>query len=476
MRGGAAGWRTARWRGEGDAAAVPPAAPATARRGVQGPAAPVAPPTGFERIEQRFTWPWQGVDWSLGYVAFLGYIFIITSYLVNLGQVLMLAAIVGVTLGSRERWKFPPMIAWMVLFLMLLGLTYQSTEYRQYDTKALQDITKVMIIAAVTVSVLTNRARIRFFMFFYLASFALYPVRGGIMNWFVYNATTQGRVAWNYAFENPNDYAALLLFPLGLCLALLYTERGKLIRQAAFIGLASIPMIIFMTQSRGAILAIGVAVLAYFVLQGKGRTRSFIGVVAIAAVVITFAPSDVWTRLGSLKSAGESGDLRSANDQRSAEQRFEIWKVAWAVHKQFPWTGVGWSAYPNAHAEVARRGMFNPIAGGARDAHNTYLTVLAETGWIGLLLWSLIIGSAITTAIRSMRRVRPYAEAYAMQLKALMLALLAYAAAGVFGSFAGMSFTYVNLSTLLALALVTREEVAAFERGPRVMRSALRLT
>lgn len=434
----------------------------------------MAPPSAFVPLESRFKWPWQGVNWSLGYVAFLGYIFIITSYLVNLGQVLMLTAMVGVTIGSRDRWRFPPMVALMALFIGLLALTYNGTSYRFFDTKPLQDMTKVMLIATVAVSVLTTRARIRFFMFFYLAAFALYPVRGGIMNWFVYSATTQGRVAWNYAFENPNDYAALLLFPLGLCLALMWSERVKSIRHAAFLGLASIPMIIFMTQSRGAILAIGVAVLAYFALQGKGRMRSLIGLVAIGAVVFVFAPSDVWTRMASLKSAGESGNLSAANDRRSAEQRLEIWKVAWAVHKEYPYTGVGWAAYPNAHADFARRSGFNAIARGARDAHNTYLTVLAESGWVGFGLWSTIIGSVVMTAIGAMRRVRPYCEAYAMQLKMLMLALLAYAAAGVFGSFAAMSFTYVNLATLLSLALVAREEVNALERGPRLMRSGAR--
>lgn len=473
MRGGAAGWRTARWNGGAGAEAASTAVPSQPRRGAPA-TAPTVSPTAFVPLEQRFKWPWHGVDWSLGFVAFLGYIFIITSYLLNLGQILMVTAILGVIIGSRERWKFPPMVVMMALFIILLTLSYNSTEYRYFDTKPLQDITKVMVIATVALSVLTTRARIRFFMFFYLAVFALFPVRGGIMNWFVYNAATQGRVAWNYAFENPNDYAALLLFPLGLCLALVWSERVKSIRNAAFLGLAAIPMIIFMTQSRGAILAIGVAVLAYFILQGKGRMRSLLGLVAIAGVVVVFAPEGVWSRLGSLKSAGESGNLQSANDSRSAEQRFEIWKVAWAVHKAYPITGVGWAAYPNAHAEFARGGRFDKIASGARDAHNTYLTVLAEAGWVGFILWSAIIGSVVITALGAMRRVRPYAEAYAMQLKMLMLSLLAYAAAGMFGSFAGLSFTYVNLATLLALALVTREEVNAFERGPRVMRGGMR--
>jgi O-antigen ligase len=210
----------------------------------------------------------------------------------------------------------------------------------------------------------------------------------------------------------------------------------------------------------------------YFALQGRGRLKAFLGFAAIAVVVATFAPSDVWSRLSSLKSASSSGKLEEANDRRSAEQRLEIWKVACSVHEAFPITGVGWAGYPNAHMAFARRTGFDRIASGARDTHNTYLTVLAETGWIGLGLWLTLIGLVVSKALRAMRRVRSYAAEYAMQLKMLLLSLLSYGACAVFGSFAHMSFTYLHLTTILALATVTLQEVDAFERGPVRRRSA----
>jgi O-antigen ligase len=391
--------------------------------------------------------------------------FVISSYIINIGQVVMGIALLAVTFGTRDRWRVPVPMIFLTAFFIVVALTFKSTEFRSYENQPLIDFFKVLLITFVGVSVLDTRPRIRFFMVFYLASFALFPVRGGIFNWFVYNAATQGRVAWNNLFENPNDYAALMLFPMGLCLSTLLAERNRLMKQAAFLGTLALPLLIFMTQSRGAILALGVAVMMYFLVQSKGRGRTLIGVAAIAVVVAVFAPRDVWDRLLNLRNATASGNLESANDSRSAEQRFEIWKVAWKVHQSFPITGVGWSAYPNAHFEFARRNGMAPLARGARDAHNTYLTLLGETGWIGFLLWFGFIGTLVTSALHAMRRLRPYAAVHAEQIKMLLLALLAYAAAGVFGSFAGVSFTYVHLAALMAITAVSHREADEYMYG-----------
>ena len=429
------------------------------------PVAPAAPTTGFQRIEERFPWPWQGVSFSPTYILFLGYVFVISAQVLNLGQVAMGLALLTLTMGAKDRWKFPAPFVFMVAFFLVIAVTFQSTEYRSFVYRPLTDMLKVFLITAVAVSVLDSRPRIRFFMFFYLAVFALFPVRGGLFNWFIYNSATQGRVAWNLTFENPNDYAAYMIFPLGLCLAVFLAEKSKLLKQASFLGLVAIPLLIFMTQSRGAILALGAGVMTFILTQGKGRAKTLLAVGAIAAVVVVFAPSGVWSRLNSLKSATESGNLTQANDSRSAEQRFEIWRVALKVHQAFPITGVGWGAYPNAHSEYSRRSGIAVIAGGARDAHNTYLTVLCESGWVGFLLWMGMIMSIVVTSIRAMRRVRPYINEYALQIRMLLLALLSYGAAGVFGSFAHVTFSYLHLAALLSLSMIALREAQAFETG-----------
>jgi len=425
-----------------------------------------APVSAYPLIEDRFIWPWEGVDWSFGYICFLLYVAVISSYIVNIGQPTMGLAILAITMSGRDRWRFPAPLFLLSAFMVLISITFQSTQYRSYVFQPLEDMFKVCTILLVAVSVLDSRARVRFFMFYYLAVFALFPVRGGLFNWFIYSATTQGRVGWNHLFENPNDFAALMLFPYGLVVTLWLTERSKVVRVLALFGVAALPLVIFLTQSRGGILALAGGVFAYFVLQGKGRAKTMLTIGAVAGILVLFAPSGVWERMSSLSSATQSGNLESANDRRSAEQRFEIWRVAWSVHEAFPVTGVGWGAYPNAHSEFSRRPGIESIARGARDAHNTYLTLLGETGWIGFCTWLSMIGLISMSAVRAMRRIRPYAPKYAMQIKMVLLALLSFAMAGMFGTFAHMSFLYLHLALLIGMTTVTNAEVDAFERGP----------
>ncbi len=481
MRAGAEGWRSARWRGgamapaaaAGAGVAAPPP-PFSGRRAPQAGAQQAAPvaPGWFPRIEGQFPWPWQGVDWTPGYLAFLTYVFVISSYIVNIGQPTMILAMLAITMSARDKWRITPAVVLLGIFMVLISLTFQSTEYRSYVYQPLEDMYKVCMIFIVGQSVLDNRARVRFFMFFYLGVFALFPVRGGLFNWFVYNATTQGRVGWNNLFENPNDFAALMILPLALTIAVFIGERSKLVKHTAFLGVSALPLVIFLTQSRGAILALAVGVFAFFVLQGKGRMKSVLTIGAVAGMLFILAPSSVWTRMSSLKSATESGNLSQANDSRSAEQRFEIWKVAWKVHEAFPITGVGWNAYPNAHADFARRPGINGIAAGARDAHNTYLTLLGETGYIGFFTWMTMIGLIVAAAVRAMKRIRRYAPDYAMQLKMVLLALLSFGVAGMFGTFAHVSFLYLHLALLIGLTTVANKEVDDVERGPTRLRGA----
>ncbi len=83
-----------------------------------------------------------------------------------------------------------------------------------------------------------------------------------------------------------------------------------------------------------------------------------------------------------------------------------------------------------------------------------------------------MIALIVTSAIRAMKRIRRYAPDYAMQLKMVLLALLAFGVAGMFGSFAHVSFLYVHLARLIGLTTVANKEVDAFERGPTRLRGA----
>ncbi len=410
-----------------------------------------------------WVWPWQGVQWNLAFIGYCAYTIAIITYVAPIGEAGMIVALIGLVFGS-QRVRFPVPLICFGAYLAYAAATATSSIFVPLVKMELESMGKVALIFLVGINVLMERTRFRFYLFLYLAAFGLYPVRGAIFNQFIYHAAELGRIAWNETFANPNDLATLLLFPIGLAAGVIYTERHKYVRMAALAGVVLISMIVFMTQSRGGILSLGVAGLIVLARQ-KRRLRMLPAIALVGAAVAMFAPEGVWTRLRDLKSATGSGQLRQANDQGSAEQRFEIWKVATTIWSRDPITGVGLGAYPYAHWRTARGTAegFKPTARGGRDAHSTYLTVLAETGVLGFTFFMGIFLSVYVYAQRVRGTIKNSDPDGERQIFFAQTALIALAIAAVFSSWAHMPFTYISVAIMYAMCYVAKQKHRARE-------------
>ena len=60
-------------------------------------------------------WPWRGVQWTLTYVGFLGYIFAITTYRVPIGDVSIVVALLGL-LTMKEPVRVPGLLKGLGVF------------------------------------------------------------------------------------------------------------------------------------------------------------------------------------------------------------------------------------------------------------------------------------------------------------------------------------------------------------------------
>jgi O-antigen ligase len=297
-------------------------------------------------------------------------------------------------------------------------------------------------------------------MLVFLGGYALYPVRGTIFN-YVGGYTVFGRALWNHIYMNPNDLAALTLLMLGLALAFYVREPKGWPRLAAIAGLFLLPVVILLTQSRGTLIALGIVMLIVLAGHRKQLLRTLLVLSAVGIVGYLFAPAAVWERLGGLRGVTDTERLEEVDS--SAEQRYEIWKVARTVFADHPVMGVGAGAYPATHLQYTRTGNFKPTAFGAKDAHSTYLTLLAENGVVGLLLFLGIFGATIRWADRVRRRARAVLPRSAQQLFYMELGLIGFFLAGVFASYAHLAFAYVHLALLWCVARSTEEELQALD-------------
>lgn len=411
------------------------AVPATS---AQGRRAPRRAPVG-----QASTWysgafsALNGVRWSLAYAALLFYIVIITTYAFGFGSVVMAIALVALVLEPRLRINgvlllFGALVVWGVA-------THFRSPWPDTSMASLQNLAKIWLIALVAVATLTDRRRVRLFMLVFVAAYALYPVRGTLINYFLSGYSVFGRALWNYIYSNPNDLAALTLLQISIVAAIFVAEPRGLYRTGAIAALIVLPMIVLLTQSRGAFLGLMVfAALAFTAQRRKARLIVFTGLLLVISLLIL--PQSAWERFGMLGVIGSGGAeaLGELDDQGSAEQRYAIWETAREIIADNPTTGIGWGNYALAN------GAYAPDLG-MRDAHSTYYNVLAEVGITGFLLFAGLIGAVLLRAQRTRRRLKTRDPVLAQQIRYLELGLIGFLAAAIFASYGKLTFLYLHL-------------------------------
>ena len=385
----------------------------------------------------------RGVRWSLSFAAVLVYTFVITTYRVPVGNVAMATALLGLAFESGS-FRVPGVVITMGLFWIWCALGLATSSWTGTVQEELIVLGKLWLIALALVNVLRGRKRLRLFMLLFVLFFAAYPTRGALFNYFLAGYAVFGRAIWNYVYKNPNDLAALTLLQLSIAAAIFVREPKGIYKLGARAALVVLPFLILLTQSRGAF--IGLAAFGVLALAGHQKRVKVIGLVGVVLLVATmFLPSSAWQRLKGVARIGDTAELSQLDDQGSAEQRFEIWKTAFRIIDDHPVTGVGWGAYPEANA------AYSPLLG-ARDTHSTYFNVLAETGFPGLLLFLAMIAAAVLHAEKVRRRIKRLRPLAAQQILLLELGLMGFLLAGVFASYARLSFLYIQLVLIWVVA------------------------
>lgn len=405
--------------------------------------------------------PFRGVRWSLIFASFLAYVGVIVTYKVPIGDAAMIVAVIGLAL-QRERLRLPPYVVLLALLVGWSAVGLLESKYPQLVWEHLVDSMKLLLVALVAANALRTRYQLRLFAVFFLGCFALFPVRGALFNYFIAHYTLFGRALWNYIYQNPNDLAALCLLQFSMAVALAATEPRGWVRWGARAGVVVLPLLILLTQSRGAFLAL-LAMIAVMIAARRGRrARLIVSILIVGAIVATVIPSSAWQRFQRLTRATSTSNLSEVDGEGSAKNRYAVWKIAFRMIESRPLVGVGLGAYPQAHHDYTLTAT--DLAGGARgyrDTHSTYFNLAAELGIPGLLLFLGIVGTTLMHAERARRAYSRQLPALTTQLLYLELGLFGFLVAGVFGSFAKLSFFYLHIALIWGCAEACREGMAS---------------
>lgn len=151
----------------------------------------------------------------------------------------------------------------------------------------------------------------------------------------------------------------------------------------------------YLTGSRGGLVALGAALVGWFLLAGRRYARLLL--LAPLALVLLLAVPGVGSRLATLSVLDQAG---SAGGDPSLVGRVAAQRSGLAMFADRPALGVGAGNFELVQAEYLRRlGLATSVT---LAAHNLYLEMAAEGGLVGLAAWLLFYSGAAFVALRAL--------------------------------------------------------------------------
>jgi putative inorganic carbon (HCO3(-)) transporter len=188
---------------------------------------------------------------------------------------------------------------------------------------------------------------------------------------------------------DPNELASVLVAGVILAGVLVFlVKRSPALRLAAAGALGVCTLGLLFTFSRGGLVALGCAMLASVFVAGRYRP-AILSVMALVGIVgvgyfVAIAPQASRDRI--TKVDGGTG-------------RTDIWRIGSRMVSAHPVRGVGSGNFQlsSVHYLLKNPGAvrYDYFVDHPKVAHNTYLHVLAELGFVGLALFLAIIGFAV---------------------------------------------------------------------------------
>lgn len=213
---------------------------------------------------------------------------------------------------------------------------------------------------------------------------------------------------------------------------LLPGSRWRWLFAVAMPGLLAL---VALTQNRAAAVAALVGLLAGLGLWLSAQVRRWslwlACVMAVLALAWWLGQGGRFRALVDPAAVYATSDL----DRATAQERLALWRAGWDMARKAPWLGTGPGNYP-AHLQYMQPGS-EPLA-----AHSSYVQILAETGFPGLLLYLLFFLQLIVVLARCAREAPPSSWTRPVA-QMLVLSLVAYLAGGLFNSRHDLALAYL---------------------------------
>lgn len=358
---------------------------------------------------------------------------------------------IGAILFSREPRSYPatPVTVLLVIFMVWVTITtlfaISPPWVVNYEWTR---VIKTLLMVAVTIMVVQTEADLKKMAWILVLSLGIFGMKGGL-----FTLATGGNYrvlgpAGSYIAENNSLALALVMaVPMIWYLRLQSTQRWLRYGLTAMAVLTVISAA--GSYSRGALLA-GAAMMAFLWLKSRNKVSTGLVLLLLIPLVWLAMPEQWHDRMSTIDDYQTDG---------SAMGRINAWYFAMEVAKTHLMGG-GFMVFNPA--------MFRIYAPNPTDfhaAHSIFFQVLGEHGYIGLVIFISIIGTAWLTANKIIKSTRKHAELkWASDFAAMaQVSIIGYAVGGAF-----LSLAYYDYFWYVVAALVITQRIVARKLKPAV--------
>jgi len=258
-------------------------------------------------------------------------------------------------------------------------------------------------------------------------------------------------------------YNPILFGDLSLLMAFMNFQAFRFFRQkhAALVVLPLLGFILgttasFLTGSRGAWVAIPVFLaILFFQLKRYFKPRvlgATIGVIFLASLVTYQIPgTGVADRIKETIEDFRAYSRGNVTWDGGVGNRLESWRAAWLIYKNHPFLGIGPGGYRYAIRDMISEGtLIHDREVYFSQPHNIYLSVMVDSGWVGLVALLSIFLLPLNIARSRIRKEEKNPEA-AYSIFILVSGFMIFGLTEtVFGRSVFVSFYLIMLAALLS--------------------------
>ncbi len=316
-------------------------------------------------------------------------------------------------------------------------------------------VSKALLMTYVMALLVTSEKKLKYLVLVTAFSFGILAIKGAVFGLRTAGAERVWGPPDSFIADN-NGFALALNMTLPFLFYLARAESNRWLRLALNIAFFGGIISVVLTYSRGGLLGLA-AVLGLISLKSRYKVAGVAMLLITGVAIVTFAPGAWMDRMSTLQSNAQG------EHDGSAEERIVTWQTGLRFVQDYPLMGGSFQTLPDA--AIFQRYQPRPLPNGFRSSgpHSIWIQTVSEQGIVGLILFTLMIGSSLLT-FRSVRRRARQAAALQWMVpytQMFEVGLLGFLVSGTFLGLAYFDLFYQFIASAALIKILYRREALA---------------